>query len=217
MTLVRPEFGPTLPALLRARLGLPPAVTVAAVALLALGTLAAAVARGGGQDGTVLVRREAPAFSLLYAPPLVRPVAPRPGEYARLQAQGRSVALSVVVGPLPPPRGSRPLGLLDLPVRSVTYVDALRSRFGRFRLRDDGRARINDAPGYQVRFRAGPPGRRLQGHDILLVPDEQARGEGVLLSLRQLNARANVGAADAELVAAARRAFRSFRFGTERP
>lgn len=217
MTLVRPEFGPTLPALVRARLGVPPAVTLAAVALLGLGLVAAALARGGDDAGTMLVRRGAPAFSLLYAPQHVRPARARPGEYARLEARGRSVAVSVVVRPLPPPRGTGPLTLLDLPIRSVTYVDELRSRFEGFRLRDDGRARINDAPGYQVRFRAGPPGRRLWGHEILLVPDERASGGGVLLSLLQRNARTTLGAGDEEVVTAARRAMRSFRFGTERP
>ncbi len=218
MSVVRPEFGPTLPALLRARLGVPPAVTVAVLALLALGTAAAALARGGDRDGTLLVRRGAPAFTLLYAPESIRPVRPRPGEYARLEARGRAVALSVVVGPLPPPRGAAPLRLADLPIRSVTYADELRSRLPMFTLRDDGPARVNDAPGYELRFRSGPPGRRLWGHEILVFPDEEGRaGEGVMLSLRQRNERARLKAADEELVTAAKRAMRSFRFGTDRP
>ncbi len=218
MSLVRPEFGPTLPALLRSRLGVPPALTVAALALVVLGMVAAALARGGEREGTLLVRRGAPAFTLLYAPEKIRPVRPRPGEFARLEARGRAVALSVVVRPLPPPRGSASLTLLDLPIRSVTYVDELRSRLPMFRLRDDGPARINDAPGYEVRFRSGPPGRRLWGHEILLFPDDEGRGgEGVLLRMRQRDERARLKAGDEELVTAAKRAMRSFRFGTDRP
>ena len=80
-------------------------------------------------------------------------------------------------------------------------------------MRTDGKARVNDAPGYQLRY--GAPGV-TNGIDILVVPEDGDR-EGVLLRFRQRNPPGGLGAGQKELVKATRKAFRSFRFGLGRP
>jgi len=210
-SLVLPEFGPTLPALLRARAGRRAPVALAAGLLVAVLALAAAVLLRGGAAEATLVHRAAPAFSLLYAPDALRPAAPRPGELARLEGRGPAVRTAVTV---------RPLDVADLaalPIEATRYADRLRAGLEDFALRAEGRARVNDAPGYQLRFRAGPRGASTFGHDVLLVPDDTGRGAGLLLSLRQTHRARELASADHAAIGAAKRAFRSLRFGTERP
>jgi hypothetical protein len=85
-----------------------------------------------------------------------------------------------------------------------------------FELRGEGKARVNDAPGYQLRYRSGPADRRTLGLDIFLVPEDGDR-EGVLLRYRQTNPPRRPGERGRELAKAARKVFRSFRFGLDRP
>ena len=82
--------------------------------------------------------------------------------------------------------------------------------------RGDGKARVNDAPGYQIKYRAGTEQRPLTGIDILVVP-EDGRRDGVVLRYRQTNPPRPLDDADRDLVKATRKAFRSFRFGLDRP
>jgi hypothetical protein len=96
-----------------------------------------------------------------------------------------------------------------LPVFADRQAEALARELPGFRLRTDGKARVNDAPGYQLRYRAGP----TQGTDVYVVPEDGDR-EGVLLRFRQTN---RPGAAGKDLVKATKKAFRSFRFGLDRP
>ena len=214
--LVRPEFGPTLPALLRERLGIPTPVTVTVVVALTLALVAALLARGGTDGRAQLVHRAAPAFSLLYAPGPLRPATRREGELARLELSRRRVSASVAVRPLRPGAHGGLASFAELPVYATRYADDLRRRLAGFELRDEGKARVNDAPGYQVRFRVAGPGRLTFGHDVLRVPTEDAVRDGVVLSLRQTGAGEPLRAGDLRAVAAAKAAFRSFRFGTER-
>jgi hypothetical protein len=208
--LVRPELGPTLPELAWRRFGLPPLVTLALVVLPLLLLVAGALALRGEGEQRALVRRAPPAFSLLYDPARLHPLPPRPGEYARLEARGRAVALRVSVAPLP--AGTLP----GLPIQAARHVDALRAALPGLELREEGGAQVNGAPGYEVQFRAGPRGRRTFGTEVVLMPAKATSG-GVLLSLRQRLERPTLGPADQALVAAARRALGSFSFGTERP
>lgn len=217
-SLLRPEYGPTLPALLRARHGVAPRVTLGVAALVVLVALVAALTASDEERGLdTYVHSDAPAFNLLHPAGVVRRVAPAGGELARLEARGRRVVVSVVVRPLPPYAGPGRLEVAALPILAVRHADGLRAQLDGFALGDDGRARVNDAPGYQLRFRAGPRARPLIGHDVLLLPTDGATGGGVLLSLRQQNARPRLRPADRELVGRAKKVFRSFRFGTERP
>jgi hypothetical protein len=103
-----------------------------------------------------------------------------------------------------------------LPVYADRHVRALAAELPGFRARTDGEARVNDAPGYQIRYRAGTADRRTTGIDILVVPEDGDR-DGVVLRYRQTSPPRVLDAADLDLVKATRKAFRSFRFGLDRP
>jgi hypothetical protein len=212
--LVTPEYGPTGPELVRRRLG--PRGRLIALAVAALVVLAVAVLIATGGDGLTELKHESPPqFTMLYAAGSVDRVKPGPGEIVRFRARRRGLRLLVAVRrlTLPPYEGSVS-GLL--PIVADRQAAALAQELPGFRLRTDGKARVNDAPGYQLRYRAGPDNARTTGIDILVVPDDGDR-EGVLLRFRQTNPARALGADDKALVKAARKAFRSFRFGLDRP
>lgn len=212
---VRPEFGPTLPALLRGRGRL---VLIAAMAAVAGIAALLAVGRAAGSEATpeTLVHSQ-PDFTLLYEKGRLRRVAPQGDEYVRLEGRGRGTSVSVTVAPLPrTPAGSEPT-LTDLPIETDRLIDSMRRRHDDLTVLAEGRARVNGAPGYQVRHRSGPDAAEQMGHDVLLVPKPPAPGPGLLVSLRQRDARGELAPADRRVAQAAKRAFRSFRFGTERP
>jgi hypothetical protein len=142
---------------------------------------------------------------------VVRRVAPGPGELVRLRARRGPLRIAVTVRrlTLPDYRGSVS-GLL--PVHADRHARALAAELPGFRARADGKARVNDAPGYQLRYRA----EGMQGIDIFVVPEDGDR-EGVLLRYRQTDPPRRLDEADRDLVKAARKAFRSFRFGLDRP
>ena len=82
--LLRPGFGPTLPALLRERLGVAPRTTLivaVAVALVVAGGIFAATRLAAEKQ---LVHEGDPVFNLLYDDDVVREVDPRRGELVRL-------------------------------------------------------------------------------------------------------------------------------------
>jgi hypothetical protein len=114
---------------------------------------------------------------------------------------------------LPPYRGSLS-GLL--PVYIERQERALAAELPGFRVRTDGKARVNAAPGYQLRYRAGPANRRTIGIDTVVVFADGDR-DGVLLRYRQTNPPRALTAADGALVETTRKVFRSFRFGLDRP
>jgi len=211
--LVRPEYGPGAPELIRRRFG-PRGVRVAAaaVALLAVAAVFAVLA---GDGLTSLEHRSAPVFTILHPADTVRRVAPAPGELVRLRSRRGQLEGVVTVRrvTLPAYRGSVS-GLLPLSIER--HERALAAELPGFRVRQEGKARVNGAPGYQVRYRAGPPGRRLTGIDIFLVAEDGQR-DGVLLRYRQTNPARALDEADRDLVKATRKAFRSFRFGLDRP
>jgi hypothetical protein len=217
--LVRPEFGPSLPALVRTRLGVPERVTAAFVAAVVVVLAVAAaliVVRGDGTKD--LVDRSAPAFTMAYAPGALEVGEPRPGERLRLSGRRDGVSVDVVVRALrlPPFRGNVASGLL--PSYAAHYVDRLRRSRGRFVLRDEGNMTLGTTPGYQLGFRTGPPARRSYWREILLVPEDDGGRVGVILSLRHVKpGTAAYTDADRDYVVTAKRALRSFRFGTERP
>ena len=186
VTLVRPEFEPTLPALrAAARRGARAHDGRAAAArarALVVAVAARAPARGPHQRGRA--RRE-PAFTLEYHNDLFDSVR---------AAGGRARAAR---GPARPPGGHDhrpPAGAAGArgrrrprpaPVYASGHIERLAGESDRFRLRAQHRARINDAPGYEVRFRTGPPGRCTFGSDMMLLPAEEETRGGLLLSLRR--------------------------------
>ena len=212
---VRPEFGPTLPALLRGRGRLVFIVAIAAVvgiaALLAVGRAA------GSEAAPETLVHSQPDFTLLYAKGPLRRIAPQGDEHVRLEGRGPGTSVSVTVAPLPRTRAGGEPTLTDLPIETDRLIDSRRRRHDDLTVLAEGRARVNGAPGYQVRHRSGPDAAPQFGHDVLLIPKPPKPGPGLLVSLRQRNARGELAPADRRVARAGKRAFRSFRFGTERP
>jgi hypothetical protein len=102
-----------------------------------------------------------------------------------------------------------------LPVYADRYAEGLRSRG--FALREEGRARVNNAVGYEIGVQAVSPGRREYARDVLLTSDDDDAPGILLLSLRQSKAGgAKFTPPQKALAAASRKTYRSFRFGTER-
>jgi hypothetical protein len=208
--LVLPEYGPTAPELIRGRLGPRGRAALAVAAIVLLVAILLLVISGG--DGlTKLEHRAEPRFTMLYAPAEIDRVKPQAGELERLEARRNGLRIDVTVRPLalPPYEGSVS-GLL--PISADRHAAELARELPGFRYQRDGKARVNDAPGYQLRYRAG----RMTGTDLMIVPEDGDR-EGVILRLRQTNPRRVLGEHQKELSKAARKAFRSFRFGLERP
>jgi hypothetical protein len=213
-SLVRPEFGPPLTTLLRRR-GIPPAVTVAlVVALVAAGGLVMLFVRPG-DDGEQLVHEGEPVFNVLYQPEGLHQVAPRDGELLRLAGRRGRQSVAVTVRPLALPAFDGDISHALLPAFASEHIERLRAQLPGFQLLDEGRARVNDAPGYEVVFRSGAPGEVNYGSDVLLVPSEDETAGAVVISLRR-QVTGRLGAAGQELTESARKAFRSFRYGRER-
>jgi len=215
--LVLPEFGPTLPALVRRRTGLRERTTIALLAAaVVLVLLAVLVVRPRVDGVTQLVHREQPVFNLLYDDGALEPATPQQGELVRLEGRRGRMTAAVSVGPvtLPARRGDVAHGLL--PAYASRHIESQRARFDDFRLRYEGRARFNGAPGYEVRFRTGRPGRRAFHNDVLLVPVEDDGQGAVLLSLRrEIRGRTMFGETEQAFSDTAAAAFHSFKYGTE--
>src|SRR4051794_4010479 len=212
--LVLPEYGPSGPELVRRRFGargLP--VAAAAVALLVIAV--ALLASRSGDGLTVLEHRSAPAFTLLYPPSQMHRAAPRAGELLRLTSGRGRLRMAVTVRrlALPPYRGSV-AGLF--PVYADRQMAPLAAALPGFRALTDGKMHFDDAPGYQLRYRYGPTGRRTLGMDVFVVPEDGDR-DGVLLRYRQTNPPGGPKGPGRDLVKATRDAFRSFGFGLDRP
>jgi hypothetical protein len=217
VSVVREEFGPTLPELLGSRLGVP--VRKVWLALAALGVVALAVVLWlslrptPGQ--TAVVVRKPVTFNLVYTDALRR-LAPRAGEELRLQTRS-GPPQSFVAHPLsiPPYKGDVSAALTFM---SVRLIDEMRAHYEGFIWRSDGRVNINKQPGYQIVFQARVNGRTTYGRRVLLVagPDPPPRTG---LDITMLAARSTaVPKADAVATnGALKTAYRSLRFGSDRP
>jgi hypothetical protein len=218
MALVRSEFAPTLPALLQQRFRVPPVVTLlaAAVACAIAVPVAIQAITGSNSPGTKVVHSGAPVFNILH-PPGIRPVEARKGELMRLEGRRGKLDVSIVVRPLdlPPYDGDVTHGLL--PVYSHGFAEAQRRILPGFRLVQEGRARVNNGVGYEIGFSAVRGGERTYGRDVLLVPDDPKEAKGfVTISLRQHKAGGPLTGREAGFAFAARKVYRSFRYGTGR-
>lgn len=210
---IKAEYGPTLPQLLAPR---PLAVRVAAAALAALVVLGALfVVLTTRPDESEILVREPITFNLVHG-----------DEWTRTQAAGAHVSLrherdglfldSYAIRDLrlPPYRGA---ASGTLPVYATGYVRALRSRYPEFELVSEGRARINNAIGYELTFRARTGERRLYGRHYLLVEEEpEGRRRGVVLELASTPAAGTPTATDIGNHGALKTPLRSFRFGEDR-
>lgn len=217
----RPGFGPSLPAWLRQRFGVPPVVTLAVVGVLALAASVAVVLAIASPPypGTQIVHSSPPpVFNLLNQPAFMHEAKPHPGELMRLEGRRGKLDVSVVVRPLRLPRydGDVTHGLL--PVYADRFADEQAKLLPGFQLVSEGRARVNNGVGYEIAFQSVRPGRRVYGRDALLVPDDPEEGKGlVTLSLRQEKAGGPFSkGGERNLAYQSKKAYRSFRFGTSR-
>ena len=221
MSVVRPEFGPTLPELVGPRIRVLPRaarialVAVAVLAVLALGFL---LVRGGGDDRVHVVVREPIAYNLVHPPSLER-AQPIGRETLRLEtARDAADPQTFAVTPfrLPAYRGDSTGVLTGM---SPILIDRMRGTIPGFVWRGDGRVNYNRQPGYEILFQARIDGRTWYGRRTLLVPggDEPPR-EGVDITIMAARSAAipRVDAV-ASSSGALKTAIRSFRFGTERP
>jgi hypothetical protein len=221
MSVVRPEFGPTLPELLGPRVrALPRAgqAILAALAALVVLALAFVLLRGDGEQRTTVVVREPIAYNLVY-PPAMQQVRPQGRETLRLEtAPGAADPQSFAVTPftLPPYRGDATGVLTGM---SPNQIERMRRTIPGFVWRADGRVNYNRQPGYEILFQARIDGRTWYGRRTLLLPggDEPPR-EGVDIMIMAARSEAIPRAdAVASSSGALKTAIRSFRFGTERP
>jgi hypothetical protein len=218
MSVVREEFGPTLPELVGERLHVP--VRTVWRALAALGVVVALVLvwlafvrDTPGQAGVVV--RQPVAFNLIHTDALQR-VAPRSGEVLRLRSRaGPPQSLAVRPLRLAPYKGDVSAALTLLSARLIRQMSAT---YPGFLWRGDGRVNINKQPGYQIVFQARVGGHTTYGKRVLLVvaPDPPPRAG---LDITMLAERSPaVPKADAVAAnGALKTPFRSLRFGTDRP
>lgn len=217
MSLVREEFGPTLPELVGRRLGVP--ARKVWLVLAAIGAVAVAVAAWlalrptPGQHGAVV--HEPIAYNLVYTGALRR-VAPRAGETLRLQSRsGPPQSFAVTPLRLAPYKGDVTAALTGL---SSGLIDRMRAQYQDFVWRGDGRVNINKQPGYQIVFQARVDGRTTYGRRVMLVakPDPPPR-EGVDITILAARSPAVPNLDSVGATGALKTAYRSFRFGTDRP
>jgi len=216
MSAVRPEFGPTLPALLGPRLrALPPVIRIGLAALagfLVVALLYALFLRGDGATAkrVVLVRTPV-AFTFVYRAPFQR-LAPQDGELARVGSKVQSFSVRELK--LPAYRGDA-VGFL--PLYAAQQEAAMARRYPGFAWRSDGRANINKQQGFEIVFQyRGADGALTYGRRILLLPNVTSR-QGADILVTAPRSPAIVRADDVGHNGGLKTALRSFRFGTERP
>ena len=225
---VRPEFGPSLPALLRPRLAALPrrrrAAAIAAlglIALVVLGLLFALRPGGGGVKlHDALVRGDVP-FTLGYQGSLQRVDPPPAGTRLVLQGRAGAPLQRFTVRPLTlqPYRGDVSAAYLAATAPMIADMERADPNF---RYRGEGRARINQLGAYQISFQTMRNGHTVLGRRYLVVPAAPAGGgpqptEGADIELlAQLTPVVpNVDAVGSN--GPLKSPLRSFRFGTQRP
>ncbi len=213
VSVVKPQYGPTLPELVSR---LPRAGRVAVVALVGLLiALAILITLRSRPDETHVIVRGTTTFNLAYGPQLER-VSP-PGALFALRRERNGLFLdSYVVRPLtlPPYRGAAG-GIV--PLYSVAYMQKLRKRYGDVDLVLEGRTRINNGIGYQLVLRGKLGARTLYVRHLLLVPDEpEGARRGVIVELESTPGAGTPNAVGTGNAGPLKQAMRSFRFGTSR-
>ncbi|MCW2989417.1 MAG: hypothetical protein JWM73_11 [Solirubrobacterales bacterium] len=214
---VRPEFGPSLPALLGARGVSRRAMAIGAAVLVLLAAAAWLLVRSL-RDRETLVADGPPVVNLAYAPSALHEAKPREDEIARLVGRRKHVAVEITVRPITVPRYARADVIGGyLPVLAERRLHELRDIYGPIQVYDEGKSRVNLLPGYQIGFAARTPqGRPLFGRDTYVFPDDPAATEGVLLSLRRV-LHGKQRAPDTALFDKAKEASASFAFGRSQP
>jgi hypothetical protein len=214
--LLLPDYGPTLPDIARRRFGWRERTTIALlIAAAVLGAVALFVVPPEVDGIAKYVHRDRPVFNLLYDTSTLHEVQPRPGELVRLEGRRGRLAVAATVQRLHLPRATGDVAHGALPAYASTHIEALRDRRGTFRLRAEGRARVNDEPGYEVRFRTGRPGRYTFGNDLMVLPSEEEATDALLVSSRRtIDGSLKLGEPEKGLYRASAKTYRSFKYGT---
>ena len=218
-SVVKPEFGPTLPELVGPRLRALPRGGQVAVGALAAAVVAALLWLVFLKDDgrTPLVVRGPFAFNLLYDDSKLERVAPQAGEALRLQtpateADPESFAVRAVR--LPAYTGDAS-GVL--PGFATGLIEQMRAADPQFILRAEGRARVNSQPGYQIQFQTTRDGRTTYGRRTLLFKDEPGERDGADITLIAARSPAIPNVDQVGSNGPVKLPYRSFRLGTERP
>jgi hypothetical protein len=224
---VKPRFGPSLPELIGPRLGRLPVWLRLLALTLALGAVVAgAVAYAGrGTSDTLYSASEPVAFNFRHST-LLEQAAPRDREIVRLE-RPRDDGLfvqSFAVSPLELPRYDGDVGGM-LPILAGRFARRAAERHEGFELVEEGRARVEDAVGYSISFRARVGERPLYGRLLLMPTPRPVDEDGVPLTathqpregvvIEMLSTPAG-GVNSAEQVGSAgvlKKPYRSFRFG----
>jgi len=212
--LVRPEYGPSLPALLEERRGVRRRTTaIVAIVVLVLVAAGIQIKRAGGD--TTYVHGSAPVFNLRWGSGALQRVTPPAGWLLLLESRrGGKFVQSVGVRSftLPPHQG---IASGYLPVYADAYERALAREFGGFTRTDEGKARVGGSPGYQIGYSARLGRRALFGRDVIVIQnDTPGQRSALVLRVLQTHAAGANSGPDVGNVGAAKKPFRSFRFGT---
>lgn len=217
MSVVRDEYGPTLPELLGPRLGV--RVRTAWIAVAVVVAIGAAIAlwlslRPDPSRKQVIVR--GPLTFNILSTPGVQKVAPQAGEVLRLESRsGAPQSMAVRVRSLPAYSGD---ANALFAVMSVRLADEMRAQYQDFVWRQDGRVSINKQPGYQIEFQARIDGHTTYGKRVLLVPKSfpsPKRALDVLVLAQRSNVVPHVDAVGSN--GTMKTPYRSLRFGADRP
>ena len=208
---VRAEYAPPLTQLE------PRWISRAVIALLAVVAVFAVVrAIQPDETGIDVVRTSPLPFNFRYPPELTE-VRPKAGELVRLERRRDGLFIQAfAVAPLElPPYEGEVLGFL--PAWATSEIERLSGLYDEFEFVEESPARVNEAGGYEIVFRARLDGRRLYGREVVLPEPKPGTRRGVRLILESTPA-AGVGRAeDVGVRGFNKRPYRSFRFGTERP
>lgn len=212
--MIKAEYGPTLLQLLAPRSR---RLRIAAAGLaVALVVAAVGVAIVSRPDETAVLVRKPVTFNFIHGPQWDR--VDRPGALVALRHESErglfldSYTVRDLV--LPPYRG---VAGGTLPVYADGYVRTLAKRYRGFELVGEGRARINNAIGYELTFRARSGARRLYERHYLLVPeDPEGLRHGVVLEIESTAAAGTPNVNEIGNHGALKAPLRSFRFGADR-
>jgi hypothetical protein len=171
-----------------------------------------------GAEPAVHVHRGTPAFNFTYGDRLqLRDPETAAGEVVALEERrGELFVQSFAVRVLRlPPYEADPAAIL--PIVADNEIARLRRRHSEFDLIAEGKARVNEVPGYELIFQARLGERRLLGRVVLLAEPVAGTREAVAIELLGTPVSGVTNARDMGSNAVLKQPFRSFRFGTERP
>jgi hypothetical protein len=213
--LLRPEFGPTLPELISRRFSVSRrAIAIGAVIAPVVAAVVLVLVVNGGRE--TLVVRGKPSYNVLYEPSQLHKAAPRGAEQMRLVGKRPHISVELTARPakLPPFNGDVIGG--QLPLYTAQYAGRLERQLSGFQLGSEGKARLNQAPGYQISYTSGSRGNQTFWREVWVMPKADQPDQTVVVKMRQTFS-GRPGPRGQALLQATKKAFRSFRFGTRRP